>query len=75
MWSHGRSNQVVAILRCSQCIGMRLAYAEIYLTLGYLFRRLGNDLKLYDTEYLVILSLFMTTLLFQHQENIVKDVM
>ncbi|OCL08461.1 putative cytochrome P450 [Glonium stellatum] len=34
-----------------QCVGMRLAYAEIYLTLGYLFRRLGNRLKLFDTEY------------------------
>jgi cytochrome P450 len=34
-----------------QCVGMRLAYAEIYLTLGYLFRRLGQRMQLYDTEY------------------------
>jgi cytochrome P450 len=34
-----------------QCVGMRLAYAELYLTLGYLFRRLGNRLQLHDTEY------------------------
>lgn len=34
-----------------QCVGMRLAYAELYLTLGYLFRRLGPRLQLYDTEY------------------------
>jgi cytochrome P450 len=33
-----------------QCVGMRLAYAEIYLTLGYLFRRLGSELKLFDTQ-------------------------
>lgn len=30
---------------------MCLAYAEIYLTLGYLFRRLGPRMQLYDTEY------------------------
>jgi cytochrome P450 len=34
-----------------QCAGMRLAYAEIYLTLGYLFRRLGQCMQLHDTEY------------------------
>jgi len=34
-----------------QCVGMRLAYAELYLTLGYFFRRLGSRLQLYDTEY------------------------
>jgi len=34
-----------------QCVGMRLAYAELYLTLGYLFRRLGEKLELFDTEY------------------------
>jgi cytochrome P450 len=34
-----------------QCAGMRLAYAEIYFTLGYLFRRLGQRMQLYDTEY------------------------
>jgi cytochrome P450 len=34
-----------------QCVGMRLAYAELYLTLGYLFRRLGDRLQLHDTEY------------------------
>lgn len=34
-----------------QCVGMRLAYAELYLTLGYLFRRLGHRLQLYETEY------------------------
>jgi len=34
-----------------QCVGMRLAYAEIYLTLGYLFRRLGYRMQLCDTEY------------------------
>ena len=34
-----------------QCAGMRLAYAEIYLTLRYVFRRLGHRMQLYDTEY------------------------
>ncbi|KAH7389812.1 cytochrome P450 [Pyrenochaeta sp. MPI-SDFR-AT-0127] len=34
-----------------QCVGMRLAYAELYLTLGYMFRRLGTQLQLYDTQY------------------------
>ncbi|KAF1947457.1 benzoate 4-monooxygenase cytochrome P450 [Clathrospora elynae] len=34
-----------------QCVGMRLAYAEIYLALGCLFRRLGNKMELYDTDY------------------------
>ena len=34
-----------------QCVGMRLAYAELYLTLGYVFRRLGMDLQLVDTQY------------------------
>lgn len=34
-----------------QCVGMRLAYAELYLTLGYLFRRLGNRMELFDTQY------------------------
>jgi cytochrome P450 len=34
-----------------QCVGMRLAYAELYLTLGYLFRRLGAKMQLQDTEY------------------------
>jgi cytochrome P450 len=34
-----------------QCVGMRLAYAELYLTLGYLFRKLGDRLQLHDTEY------------------------
>jgi cytochrome P450 len=34
-----------------QCVGMRLAYAELYLTLGYVFRRLGTKLQLHDTEY------------------------
>ncbi len=34
-----------------QCVGMRLAYAELYLTLGYVFRRLGNKLQLHDTQY------------------------
>lgn len=34
-----------------QCAGMRLAYAELYLTMGYVFRRLGNRLQLHDTEY------------------------
>jgi cytochrome P450 len=34
-----------------QCVGMRLAYAELYLTMGYLFRRLGSKLELHDTEY------------------------
>ncbi|KAF1844200.1 cytochrome P450 [Cucurbitaria berberidis CBS 394.84] len=34
-----------------QCVGMRLAYAELYLTLGYVFRRLGNRLQLHDTKY------------------------
>jgi cytochrome P450 len=34
-----------------QCVGMRLAYAEIYLTLGYLFRKLGHRMQLYDTTY------------------------
>ncbi len=33
-----------------QCAGMNLAYAEIYLTLGYLFRRLGSKMQLYDTQ-------------------------
>jgi cytochrome P450 len=34
-----------------QCVGMRLAYAELYLTLGYVFRRLGTKLQLHDTTY------------------------
>lgn len=34
-----------------QCVGMRLAYAEIYLTLGHLLRRLGDRLELFDTQY------------------------
>ena len=34
-----------------QCAGIRLAYAEMYLTLGYLFRRLGARLQLHDTQY------------------------
>lgn len=34
-----------------QCVGMRLAYSEIYLTLGYLLRRLGGRLELFDTQY------------------------
>lgn len=34
-----------------QCVGMRLAYAEIYLTLGYFLRRLGGRLELFDTQY------------------------
>ena len=33
-----------------QCASMKVAYAEIYLTLGYLFRRLGSRMKLYDTR-------------------------
>lgn len=34
-----------------QCAGMRLAYAELYLTMAYVFRRLGKKLQLQDTEY------------------------
>jgi cytochrome P450 len=34
-----------------QCAEMRLAYADIYLMLGYLFRRLGQCMQLYETEY------------------------
>ena len=34
-----------------QCVGMRLAYAELYLTLGYVFRRLGRKLEVVDTLY------------------------
>jgi cytochrome P450 len=34
-----------------QCVGMRLAYSEIYLTMGYLFRRLGKRISLKDTDY------------------------
>lgn len=34
-----------------QCVGMRLAYAELYLTLAYVFRRLGKEMQLHDTEY------------------------
>lgn len=34
-----------------QCVGMRLAYAELYLTFGYVFRRLGKRMELHDTEY------------------------
>lgn len=34
-----------------QCVGMRLAYAEIYLALGYLVRRLGSRLELFDAQY------------------------
>ena len=34
-----------------QCVGMRLAYAELYLTLGYFFMRIGDRLQLYETEY------------------------
>lgn len=34
-----------------QCVGMRLAYAELYLTLGYLFRRLGKRMELCGTDY------------------------
>lgn len=30
---------------------MRLAYAELYLTLGYMFRRLGPRSELHYTEY------------------------
>lgn len=33
-----------------QCAGMRLAYAEMYLTLGYMFRRMGKEMKLFETE-------------------------
>lgn len=33
-----------------QCAGMKLASAEIYLALAYLFRRLGRRVKLYDTQ-------------------------
>jgi cytochrome P450 len=33
-----------------QCAGMKLAYAEIYLALAYLFRRLERRVKLYDTQ-------------------------
>ena len=29
---------------------MRLAYAEMYLTLGYMFRRMGSELKLFYTQ-------------------------
>lgn len=30
---------------------MRLAFAEVYLAIVYLFRRLGTQLQLQDTEY------------------------
>ena len=32
-----------------QCVGMNLAYAELYLTLACMFRRLGGRMQLYDT--------------------------
>ena len=34
-----------------QCAGMRLAYAEMYLTVAYVVVRLGSQIQLYDTEY------------------------
>lgn len=34
-----------------QCVGMCLACTEIYLSLGYLVRRLGSRLELFDTQY------------------------
>ena len=33
-----------------QCVGMNLAYAELYLTLACMFRRLGPKMKLFDTD-------------------------
>ena len=35
-----------------QCVGMNLAYAELYLTLACIFRRLGARMKLFDTDRL-----------------------
>ena len=32
-----------------QCVGINLAYAELYLTLACTFRRLGGKMQLYDT--------------------------
>lgn len=32
-----------------QCVGMNLAYAELYLTLACMFRRLGGMMQLYET--------------------------
>ena len=34
-----------------QCVDMRLAYTEIYLTVAYVVVRLGPQVQLYDTEY------------------------
>ena len=33
-----------------QCVGMNLAFAELYLTLACMFRRLGPRMELYDTD-------------------------
>ena len=33
-----------------QCVGMNLAYAEIYMTLAAVFRKFGYELTLYDTH-------------------------
>jgi cytochrome P450 len=37
--------------RLRQCAGMRLAFGEIYLTPGYLFRKFGHGMQLHDTKY------------------------
>jgi Cytochrome P450 len=34
-----------------QCVGMRLAYTEMYLTIAYFMHRLGDQIQLFDTEY------------------------
>lgn len=33
-----------------QCAGMNLAYAELYLAISMVFRRLGRKMRLYDTD-------------------------
>ncbi|KAI9837891.1 MAG: hypothetical protein M1837_002681 [Sclerophora amabilis] len=33
-----------------QCIGINLAYAELYMTLGFIIRRIGSQLNLYETD-------------------------
>ncbi|KAI1440484.1 putative cytochrome P450 [Annulohypoxylon stygium] len=34
-----------------QCIGMNLAYAELFMATGMIFRRLGSRMKLYETGF------------------------
>ncbi|OTB00292.1 hypothetical protein M426DRAFT_267883 [Hypoxylon sp. CI-4A] len=34
-----------------QCVGMNLAYAELFIATGLIFRRLGSRMKLYETDH------------------------